>query len=326
MENTALYTQLNHIFYSILFLTIVTQISCAQLKDDTIEKDTKRKLSHLIFDTNNKPTELLKQILNEARVNHTGTYESILAATQKYWLRPVGKERWEEQKNVNVPSAYLSSLFASIYLTQEVIPSITHYDYAVLLGADVETIRHRLAHLITLSNEGISFNSIVVLSGARPLDKNIESKEIVLHNNCATLPSKQNWCLNHRFPTTETEMIKLVFDQTNLPASWDKIPIIFVDTPLQKTENNLLRRPNTQDTIKQWLNEYSPQYGSVLAISNPPYTGYQDALLRQVVPEKFSIETVSKNYQNNTDNKTTSILLDTLARWIYVECQIIQAH
>ena len=97
------------------------------------------------------------------------------------------------------------------------------------------------------------------------------------------------------------------------------IPIVFVDTPMQKTENNNLRRPNTRDTINEWLQKYNPHNGSILAISNQPFIGYQDAVLRNILPKGFSIETVGCE---NLENETTTIILDSLARWIYHEYQM----
>jgi hypothetical protein len=90
---------------------------------------------------------------------------------------------------------------------------------------------------------------------------------------------------------------------------------------MQQAQNGTLRRPNTQDTIDEWLRSYNPQPGSILALSNQPYIGYQDAVLRKALPKTFDVETVGNACSNNTKS---TVIIDSLARWIYNEHLIAQ--
>jgi hypothetical protein len=284
-----------------------------------MENGMEKKLSHVVVDEHYNPTQALLNILQATNIKHDGTLFNIFTETQKWWLRPSGQERWENQTVFTFNHNNVSQLFEDLALVHEIEPSNQHYNYVILLGATVESVRNRLAYLITLWNNGVRFDSIIILTGQRPLDPTIESPELLLHNNSTTFPCKPNWQFNGQLPRTETEMIKLVFDQADIPTELKNIPVYFIDTPMQLTENGALRRPNTLDTIKEWLKLYNPPTGSILAISNQPFVGYQDAVLRYYLPKSFVIETVGSDCLTN-QNSTT--MLDSLARWIYCEYQM----
>jgi hypothetical protein len=307
---------MNYSLALIMLTSIIFQSYCSEPQENIHTKPT---LSQILINQDNKPTPDLLKILQETNINHDGTWQDILTQTQKTWLRPAGQERWENQTPLTCVCENLPTLFENLALVHEVKPLKLHYNYAVFLGATLETVRSRLAHLITLWNDGIRFDSIIVLAGKRQLDSTLESPESLLNNTCAQLPSKQNWQFNGQLPTTETEMIKFVFDQTNTPEKWSTIPCIFVDAPMQTAENGSLRRPNTQDTVDEWLKQNNPTPGSILSISNQPYIGYQDAVLRKALPKEFVIETVGTSC---SDTKPT-VILDSLARWIYNEYQML---
>lgn len=311
---------MNYILSIALLLSTTTSFYCNEVKQNIPEISTKSTLAHALVDDNNNPTEPLLAILEATGIEHDGTLPTIFAETQKKWLRPAGQERWEDQTPLTCTSEDLPPLFEKLFLTQEIKPSSEHYNHALLLGATADTMRKRLAHLILLSNNGIRFDSIVVLAGKRSLDKTVESDESILTNNCAELPCKQNWQFNGQFPTTETEVAQFIFDQTEIPQTWNNIPLIFVDTPMQQTDNGTLRRPNTQDTIDEWLHAHNPKPGSILAISNQPYIGYQDAVLRKALPKTFNVETVG----NACNNTKPTVIIDSLARWIYNEYLMAQ--
>jgi hypothetical protein len=304
---------MNYYTTFMLILSITIQQHCNGMEN---------KLSHTIVNEHYQPTSPLLNILEATSIQHDGTLQSIYTETQKSWLRTADKERWENQTVITMHHANPSELFKTLCLIQEIKPSKQHYNHVVLLGSTVISIRNRLAYLIDLWNDGIRFDSINILAGQRPLDKTIESPEILLKNSCPALNFKQNWQLSGQLPTTETDMIKLVFDQTELPSEWNNITINFVDTPMQQTENGTIRRPNTLDTVLEWIKLYNPHGGSVLAISSQPYIGYQDSVLRNFLPKKFTVETVGRDCINNQNIAT---ILDSLARWIYNEYQMYKS-
>jgi hypothetical protein len=288
-----------------------------------MENEMKNKLSSFIIDEHYRPTSTLLNILKTTGIEHNGTLENIVTETQKHWLRPANKERWENETVFILHHKNPSKLFTDLELIQEIKPAQQQYNHVVLLGSTIQSIRNRLAYLITLWNNGVRFDSINILAGQRPLDKTIESLEILLDTTSTALSCKQSWQLNGALPTTETEMIKMIFDQADLPSEWNNIAINFVETPMQQTENDSQRRPNTHDTIVEWITLYNPQAGSILAISSQPFIGYQDAVLRNFLPKNFTVETVG--YECSNDYKIPTIL-DSLARWIYNEYQISKKH
>ena len=279
-----------------------------------------KKLLHALIDQNHQPTPALLELLEEMETPHAGTFPSIIQATQ-LWLRPTEKERWEfKNDSIEIKKTRILKLAEKLCLVQKVEPTYTSYKYALLFGGTLDDVRDRLGYLITLWNNGIRFNSLIILTGQRSLDTVLESHELLINNTIENLPPKQTWHFNGKFPTTETEMIKFVFEQTDIPAAWKNLPHVLVDTPPQKTGPHSFRRPNTEDTIVQWLKEYNPSPGSILAISNQPFVGYQNAVLRKNMPQKFTVETVGSCYH---DNESITTILDALVRWGYNENQII---
>ena len=75
-------------------------------------------------------------------------------------------------------------------------------------------------------------------------------------------------------------------------------------------------RPNTAVTVKRWLKKKKPASGSVLVLSNPPYIGYQDAVVRRCLPRSFQIETIggpsvySENMKTDQLKKIAQSLMD----------------
>lgn len=295
---------MNYFITLIITLSILIQPYC-----NSMEKP----LSQILFNKDRQPTQALLDVLQATNINHDGTLNSIYVETQKSWLRTANKERWENETVLTINHDNPSELLQKLGLIQEIKPTQKHYNHVILLGSTVTSIRIRLAYLIQLYNNGIRFDSINILAGQRPLDKTIESPDFLLHNSCQAFPFKQNWQLQGSLPTTETEMIKMVFDQAVLPKEWNNIAINFVDTPMQETQDGF-RRPNTQDTITEWITLHNPTAGSILALSNQPYIGYQDSVLHKSFSKNFTIETVGSGCD---DNYKIATVLDSLARWIY---------
>jgi hypothetical protein len=291
---------MNRIIMFMFMLPLCTQMHGAETISATL-------LLHALVDKNNQPTTPLLKLLKKTGCPHDNTLPSIVASAQKNLLRQPGKERWENKTNALLDDAYLL-LFEGLYLIQEIVPSQKSYDYALLLGGVLDDVRTRLTYLISLWDKGIRFNSLVILTGQRPLDSRIENEESLVHNNSKNVPP----------PTTESEMIQCVFAQTNLPTEWKNL-LSTVDMPMQKMADGSCRRPNTEDTVVEWLRGHNPRPGTILAISNQPFIGYQHAVLRKNLPD-FRIETVGPAYE---DNESISTILDAAARWIYNENQII---
>lgn len=271
--------------------------------------------SRLLFDNNGNPSQPLQALLELTGIEHDGTLSSIVEKTQKQWLRAAGKERWEIDEMFPEKRAEALALLDTLGCIAEVKPTHTHYDYAVVLGTTVQRVRTRLQYLINLHNAGVQCNKIIVLGSERPLDAMLEHATVLLDCNNGFLACKPNWSLKSDAPKTETEMMKMVYDQAELPDSFANIPVTFIDTRMIKNDNGTLRRPSTGDTIHSWL-ATNPEEGSCLFISNNPFIGYQDSVVRTFMPTNFIVETVGAA---TTNDVKLSVHLDNCARWLYQE-------
>ena len=260
--------------------------------------ELKQGFSHYILTKNNQPAPALQALLTQEKIEHANTLESVVQATQKSWFRPAGVERFQmvdtyaDRKNDFLP--YLRTLG----MIDEVKPKLKRYTYGMVHGATLPRVRMRFAYLIKLWKEGVRFDQLVFLTGERYLDHDLEHEALV----CGC--------------TTETDMMRMIYEQTDMPQELRVLPFLLISAPQQLTEKGTMRRPNTQDTVKEWL-KTNPLPGSCLAVSNQPYVAYQDTVMRTDLPEMFILETVGVA----VDTREVSVrdCLDSLARWLYQE-------
>jgi hypothetical protein len=259
---------------------------------DSERIEPKTQVTNCIVDLNRSPMPPLLGLLELLDVPHDGTLESIVSSTQKRWLQPE-KERWEFEEiypsltERALPFLEKLACVKAIHATEE------NYTYLLLLGAYAPRVEQRIEYMVSEWKRGVRFEKIVFLTGARFLEKERE-----------------------RFPThiqTEAEMICYLWDHSDIPAVIRKLPVIIIDTPRQTLKNRKDRRPNTADTIREWLST-KPLPGKCLAISTQPMAGYQDAVLRAFLPSGFTVETIA----NQADpDLSFAVYLDSLARLLY---------
>ena len=102
-----------------------------------------------------------------------------------------------------------------------------------------------------------------------------------------------------------------------------------IDSPKHRRINGEMKRPNTKNTICQWL-ATGPQPGSCLVISTQPFIGYQEAIFKYILPSEFEIEAIGPGTNNrypnadlDLDNHNTpfplSVYLDNFAKWLLYE-------
>lgn len=263
----------------------------------------------------------LLDILALTGVTHDGTLPGIVAASQKAWLRPAGKERWQMGEQFEALKEKILPLFEQMNLLQEVRPSAKVYDYALFNGSTVPNMRERLAVLFKLYNDGVRFKKLVVFLGDRPLDPEREPESIFFDRKNGVLPIREDWKEPAVLPKTETDMGHMLLDQAILPAGFkESVEIEFVDTPMQRNADGSLRRPNTGDTVNLWLTR-NPKPGTALSISSQPHVHYQHAVLETLLPETFTLDTVGGAVKQPIH---VGNFLDNLARWLYQEDKLEQ--
>jgi hypothetical protein len=240
----------------------------------------------LIIDAAGQPTLPLLKLLELLNISHDGTLASIVNACQSKWCQP-GKERWEfvELYQDKKTSAY--PLLQKLGCIHPFNARDVHYDCALLFGGHASRMDNRIQFLNEQWRRGIRFKKLIFLTGARPLDPRTEN-------------TKPHF-------STETEMIHFLFNKSDAPKDLRELPRTTIDTPMQQS-----LRPNTSDTIREWL-KLHPKSCKCLAVSCQPFIGYHDACLRALLPKKFLIETIGPKA-----DKTLffSIFLYNIERWI----------
>ncbi len=230
-------------------------------------------------------TPELLTLLDHFHLEHDGTLTSINEATQKAWLRPAGKERWETEDTFSAGDREaVLEYYIKTGKLQEKRPAKSEYRYGVICGATTFRMKDRLGYFEQL---GLRVDEVVLLSGARSLDPAVEE----------ILPGCQ---------TEGDALIKLWEASPLYPtASWKHLqhPMITKD-----------KRPGAYDIFQLWLKEKPA--GAAVVVVNQPYCCYYEAVANWVFLDVIEVEVVGA--AANPDYQKTDTLLDNLARWIYI--------
>ncbi len=259
-------------------------------------------LSIELFSPNGIPHETLTTLLNSFAIS-AQTPVQIVKETQKAWLRPAGKERWEVDDVYSARKEELMPLFKELGLVEEKRPSEASYDYLLLMGALYTRAKSRLEYAISLSCLGTAFKTIVILGSERSLNPQQEPDSLFYGSP---------------IPKTEFQMMQWIFEHTLMPTHMYNASIIWLNAPNKVDENGKIQRATTADTINLFLAS-KPNPGTCLVISNQPHIEYQAAVTRLLLPETFRVEGVG---QSISEKAPVSQILDALARWIYQEEKI----
>lgn len=173
----------------------------------------------------------LLRLLERLNIKHQNDLPSIVTATQKAWLRPEGKERWEIEKEWSLEDREAVLVYyKSKGLLEERMPSQQEYETALICGSTVESMRQRLKFFEKIWSQGIRFKEIIFLTGTRPLDARIETAP----TDCQT----------------EAEAMMALWKESPLfsKVRWKNLP-----HPMIPLEGGLFRRATTIDTFKLWL-------------------------------------------------------------------------
>lgn len=267
-----------------------------------------------LFHTDGTPRRPLVELLEILGVQHDGTIASIRNATQTCWYQ-AGKFSAEIRDTVNTASRHagLMRFFAALRLCEKVVPRLPQYDHCLLLGATVTAVRRRLAFLRdqwNVPHYGVRFRNLFLLGSERLLFSDKESPEILFNSENEDLPFNAFRLSSHELPTTEWEMMQFVHRTADLPWKKESVGFAYVHTPGV--------RANTGDTIQAWLKEFNPKPGSCLAVSSQPYVGYQEAVIRNILLEKFPMEAIGSAAGESTP---AAVYLDTLAKQIFEEAK-----
>lgn len=232
------------------------------------------------------------------------------------FIRKPGEERWGLKDELDLPlKNKIWGKFEELGFFDAIAPREQSYEYIVVLGGALSSMRKRLGYVKQLWEQGIRTKSLVFLTGDRVLES-FENAEVLNDRTQVILPIQASWQASTQHPVNEPELMKEIWLQAELPIDLAALPCQIIIAPQRPWPDGSLHRPNTGDTLEWWVKD-NPAPGRALFISNQPYIGYQDAVIRRWMPTSFSVETVGPEVAR--DSQKVSLLIDTLLRWLAFE-------
>ncbi|OGJ60252.1 hypothetical protein A2635_00660 [Candidatus Peribacteria bacterium RIFCSPHIGHO2_01_FULL_51_9] len=265
-----------------------------------------------LFHTDGTPCTPLRDLLEYTGIEHDGTITSIRDQTQIWYQK--GKFPYEIRDPDKSPlwRAELLPRLSELGLSQEIHAQIPNYRYCLLLGATVKAVRRRLAFLSIEWNgqPSVRFPFLFLLGNERPISPD-EYKEFLRYDN-KELPFDRQKIRTDHSPRKEWEMMLTVYAQ-GAAFPWDAsrgTSTFFVPTQGE--------RANTADTIAAWLRQKNPEPDSCLVVSSQPHVGYQEWVVRNALPEGFTVEAIGPAAGESTP---VAGYLNALTKWIFEEAK-----
>lgn len=326
----------------------LTEIEAKQLEVAKIilaERDPQA----LFVDADFKPTENLQELLKLDGIDPNSPLGEIKDITQKTWLQVV------QGQSVQSQSAQSQSAFAQpatkgtvertdlrddaaklakkekiesiakdrMKLFDKRDPALSHYKYGGWLGALLTGVRGNLHSLVEAWKQGVRFDHLVVFTGERDLRKE-DGQEDDIKKLCdptqSPLPFKKDWKLPDGAKyDTEHDMMRLVFDQVQLPEDMEaalKGKVTFINAT-----KSLGKRPGTKECYVKWLKEHDPEPGAILAPGYPLLWSYQQIaganVLGSSYPLDMSAPAFAGAYYEHRKHNVVSVIQDTFAKCIF---------
>ena len=255
--------------------------------------------STLLFDQSNQSTPAFRDFLKDVGIPGTSLADIDSALQKRFFQKdPVTQqplERWElKEVEVACPPERIKQHLAACGFLNETNPSNKVYDYAAWPGALITRAVVRLSDLIAVwANDGVRWKQTIVFGGKRPLQSDKEN-----YIQCCKALNAESEHPNVRAswqrinPQTELDIMKWLWE--NMPGPRDCMEnVVFVDAPMKSPvkEGGQPIRPNTEDTILEWL-KGKPNPGSMLLSSGAPYgMAMDEAFWMLLKPHGFTVET-----------------------------------
>jgi hypothetical protein len=271
--------------------------------------------SRILFDENLQPRLKLLQLLEVLGMEKecATTAVKINEWAQKSLLR--NGERFHEQSKTFEPLRdKIKPLLSDLGFIEGSSAHFKEYQGALLLGALLGAVRTRLHFLIEQWKSGVRFSDLYFLGGQRPLVKDVENVD-TFRTTDGPLQLRQDWAEPSVWPTTESEMMQLVYEQADMPQEMRKqVKVHHIVSPLKTNPvTGELARPNTDDTVRSWL-AATPPPGRYLTVSNAPYIARQDVVIRTIATDDYRFDAIGKRAR---EDQQMAIILDELARLIF---------
>ncbi|HBE90326.1 MAG: hypothetical protein A3G57_03060 [Candidatus Andersenbacteria bacterium RIFCSPLOWO2_12_FULL_45_8] len=270
--------------------------------------------SALLFDLHNRPTSVFTLFLRDVQIPGDDLSTIDDALQQRFFQKtPDGQplERWElKEVEVACSTDRIKQHLSTCGFMEKTQPNEKVCAYAAWPGALVIRAVARLNNLARAWEDGVRWEKTIVFGGKRPLQPDKEGYEAcckaigiephayfdgfdredeVLREVLA--PSLYLW---HKMKLeTELDMMRWLWEQVDMPPELRALPVTFVDAPMKPSgiEGYPPIRPNTEDTIREWLIS-NPAPGSILLSSGAPYGMAQDETFWKLLgPHGFTVTT-----------------------------------
>lgn len=270
-----------------------------------------------MVDFQSNSSRALMKVLKILDIEHNSSLDSIVQSTQKAWLRPKDKERWQlDDSGLEQIRQRLEPYLTELGLLREVRPTFECYKYALILGSTLSSTIGRIIFLVQQWRQGLRFETLVLLGCQRCLDHQFESLQYIFNDPYLTQEEKDIVKAHWNEIRTEMDMLQFLFFTMKATESMRKtVALVTINAPNKLNSDGSLSRPSTRDTIDLWL-ACSPPDGTCLAISDQPHILYQQAVLASCLPPVLPVETVGPAITNDI---TLAETLDALARLLYQE-------
>lgn len=293
-----------------------------------IEKEDPRSIIGFLINKNGQITPSFQQLLSLTKID-CDNLKSCVKITQQEWIAVLQGKNGIERRDLDDTPNYQAINKQVLDIIEQMgllnpQPALKkHYDYAICLGAFMDSTRARLSALIEAWNYGVRFDQLIFLGSDRPL-RNFTG-QIEDHNNLTT-PSaspfkiRPDWKFNPESPfNTEHDMQVLIWEQADVPKEMRehlKDKVYFINTPTQVGQ----QRPSTYDTYEYWVQTYRPKAGTILAASGPIIWCHQHLVGKYALGEAYELETFAP-FIVDKEKLLVIIILDTLAKCLYTEYQ-----
>lgn len=274
---------------------------------------------------------LIELLIADGLYDPNDSFREIVQKTQRKWIAVRQGENHKERSDL-VDSPERQAIFGKVIdiafkmgLFSEHPPVLQEYKYGVCLGAFLNGVRGRLARLIDAWEKGIRFESLVFLTGERYLRSGKGEQDdfaLLCDPTQSVLPFKPDWQPPDRNQinyATEYDMVKLIWEQTAIPESMERVlkdKVFFVNASKGNAS-----RASTKDTYITWLEEFKPVPGTILAASDPLLSVYQQLTGMAIMGQKYPLNTfapgASSALMKKYERGLVSLVLDTVAKCLY---------
>jgi hypothetical protein len=285
----------------------------------------------------------IENILNPKTPTSDISLKELNDIAQVVFLRPARTERKDlkpfNAKYLPYTDHRVLQLFRAIGDIDSIYPKKKRYRYILLNGSTIKSMRQRVHTLVELIKTKKLIltpkTEIVFLTGERDLFPEENLEQLI---GPSPLKLEPSWQKPSSLPRTEDQAAEWIWYQSQLPCSLRSAKTTFVRAKNKSekdpvTQEIIIKRPTTFDTIETWIREEKPEPGQCISISSQPYVYYQKATTYHafqkagLLEKGFSVDAAGICHQNQTLDhfkENIAVMLDNLTRTLNEEVNTLK--